>query len=275
MAATRGYLSPERWYEALDLGKTLKGAISAREADEVVKRLSFKSFSQGYKAMIIWLPEMMNEQAANKLLKILEEPWDRTLFILVSERPETLLSTIISRTQLTAIGQIEEWAMMQYAAQQGVAEEAQQRSYARLAAGNLLEMQRILGGGEDQQRRVMFDHFTSLMRLSYNDKHLELMGWAEEMAQLSRSEQLGFMKYSLALLRDAYIRHAGVGVLSETWGGEAEFCTKFAPFIGNHNIEPLVAQIELAVEQLTQNANPTILFTHFALTVSRMINKIV
>ncbi len=271
---TDGYLSSSQWYEALDLGKTLKGVISAREADEVIKKLSFKSFSGGYKVMIIWLPEMMNEQAANKLLKILEEPWDRTLFLLVSEKSDGLLATILSRTQQTLIPPIESTALESYTAEQGVSDEATRRSYTRLATGNIVELRRLIEGEGAGERRLFFGHFTSLMRLSYNDKHLELMAWAEEMAQLSRSEQLGFMRYSLMLLRESYIRHAGLGNLCYTWGEEAQFCTKFAPFIGNHNIEKLVEQIELGIAQLTQNANPTILFTHFALVVSRMINKL-
>ena len=90
---------PQEWYDALDLGKTLRGAISAREADEIIRKLSFKSFEADYKTMLIWLPEAMNEEAANKILKILEEPWDRTLFILVCEHPDRLLPTIVSRTQ--------------------------------------------------------------------------------------------------------------------------------------------------------------------------------
>ena len=83
-----GYFSPQDWYDRLDLGKTLKGMIAAREADEIIRKLSFKSFEADYKTMLIWLPEAMNEEAANKILKILEEPWDRTLFILVCEHPD-------------------------------------------------------------------------------------------------------------------------------------------------------------------------------------------
>ena len=91
-AERRGYFSPQEWYDRLDLGKTLKGMISAREADEIIRKLSFKSFESDYKTMLVWLPETMNEEAANKILKILEEPWERTLFILVSEQPERLAS---------------------------------------------------------------------------------------------------------------------------------------------------------------------------------------
>ena len=94
-----GYFSPQEWYDRLDLGRTLKGAISAREADGIIRKLSFKSFAAEYKCVIVWLPETMNEEAANKILKILEEPWEKTLFVLVSERPDLLLPTILSRTQ--------------------------------------------------------------------------------------------------------------------------------------------------------------------------------
>ncbi len=269
-----GYLSPEAWYEALELGRTLKGAISVDEADEVIRTLSFKSFSGGYKSMVIWLPEKMVEQAANKLLKILEEPWERTLFILVSESPESLLQTILSRTQQLEIPQIERSALVEYARQRGVADEKQRERMAHLASGDLLELQRLMSGEGLGERGEYFSLFTQLMRLCYNDKHLELMVWAEEMAQLSRADQLGMLRYSTMMLREAYIRHAGLEQICYTWGEEAAFCTKFAPYIGNANIEFLIGEIELALAQLTQNANPTILFTHFALTVSKVINKL-
>lgn len=273
ISASKGYLAPAKWYEAMELGKTLKGAISVREADEVIRRLSFKSFTGGYKSMIIWLPEMMNEQAANKLLKIIEEPWDKTLFILVSQSPELLLSTIISRTQEVAVGAISTEALEQYAASKEVSDPQQRHSIARLAAGDLIEMQRALSGEGEGQRSEYFELFTQLMRLSYNDKHLELMTWAEEMAQLSRADQLEMLRYSIMLLREAYIRHAGLPELCYTWGSEGDFCTKFAPFIGNENIEFLVSECERAIAQIGQSANPTILFTHFALSVSKQITK--
>lgn len=273
MERTSGYLTPAEWYESMELGKTLKGVISVKEADEVIKKLSFKSFTNGYKAMIIWLPEMMNEQTANKLLKILEEPWEQTLFILISESPDRLLSTILSRTQEVIIPRIEGEALDGYLRSRGIDDASRRESMIRLSMGNLVELQRLIEGDSSGQRKEFFDLFTQLMRLSYNDKHMELMTWAEEMAQLSRADQIEMLRYSVMLLREAYIRHAGLPSLGYTWGAEAEFSTKFAPFIGNDNIEFLVGECERAIEQITQNANPTILFTHFALCVSKEIKK--
>ncbi|MFI3292987.1 MAG: DNA polymerase III subunit delta [Rikenellaceae bacterium] len=269
-----GYITPSMWFEELDLGKTLQGVISAKEADEIIRKLSFKSYGAEYKAMIIWLPEMMNEQAANKILKILEEPLGKTLFVLVSERSEKLLSTIISRTQKVDIPRVDVADMESFAAKHGVADPSQRRAMARVASGDIVELRALINGVEESQRRDNFANFTSLMRLSYNNKHLELMTWAEEVAAMPREQQRAMLQYCLHMLREAYVIHAGVGEISYLWGDEADFCKKFAPFIGNQNIEFLIGQIELAIAQLSQNGNPTIIFTHFALIVSKQINKL-
>ena len=272
-AQTGGYFTPAEWYDRLDLGKTLKGMISAREADEIIRKLSFKSFGGGYKIMLVWLPETMNDEAANKILKILEEPWERTVFLLVSERADFLLPTIISRTQEVAVPRLEPEVLEREALAAGC-EAARARSAARLACGDLTALRRLAEGGSDERRAENFELFRQLMRLSYNDRHLELVTWAEDAARLSREQQREFLRDAARLLRESYVIHAGLGEISYLWGGEAEFCTKFAPFIGNGNIEPIVAQIESAAAQIAQNGNPTIVFTHFALAVSKMINRL-
>lgn len=273
-AERRGYFSSQEWYDRLDLGKTLKGMISAREADEIIRKLSFKSFESDYKTMLVWLPEAMNEEAANKILKILEEPWERTLFILVSERPDRLLPTILSRTQEVAVPRIAPEVLEAEARRRGVSDPVQARNMARLAGGDLLELGHLVAGENDALRKEYFDLFCALMRLSYNDKHLELIGWAEEVAQLSREQQQGFLRNAARLLRESFMLHAGIPQIGYLWGEELAFCSKFAPFVGAQNIEPLIAEIERAGAQIAQNGNPTIVFTHFALTVSKMIKHL-
>ena len=270
VASTAGYFTPQQWYDRLDLGKTLRGMISAKEADEIIRRLSFKSFESEYKIMLIWLPETMNDEAANKILKILEEPWEKTIFLMVSERPDLLLSTIISRTQEVAVPRLTVEDLMPMVD----GDEQQRRNTARLAAGDLIEMRRLTGGEEDAVRRESFDLFCRLMRLSYNDKHLELIDWADEVATLTREQQRFMLRHAARLLRESYMLHAGLGQISYLWGEEAAFCNKFAPFIGNQNIEFLIGEIEQAMRQVSQNGNPRIIFTHFALAVSKQINRL-
>ena len=269
-----GYVSPQDWYDRLDLGKTLKGMIAAREADEIIRKLSFKSFEADYKTMLIWLPEAMNEEAANKILKILEEPWERTLFILVSEQPDRLLPTIISRTQEVCVPRIAPDVLARVAAERGVSDPLQARNMARLAGGDLLELNHLVAGESDALRKENFDLFCGLMRLSYHDKHLELVSWAEDAAQLSREQQRAFLRDAARLLRESYMLHAGIREISYLWGEELAFCSKFAPFVGSQNIEPLIVEIESASAQIAQNGNPTIVFTHFALSVSKMIKHL-
>lgn len=270
MSQSGGYFTRQEWYEKLDLGKTLQGMISAKEADEIIRRLSFKSFQSKYKVVIIWQAETMNEEAANKILKILEEPWENTIFLLVAERSDLLLKTILSRTQETSVPslRVEDLTALSHGSEQ------ERRSMARLAAGDLIQMRRMVQGEGDELREECFELFCRLMRLSYNDKHLELLDWADEVAQLSREQQRQMLTHSSRLLREAYMLHAGLGQISYLWGEEAKFCNNFAPFIGNQNIEILISEIESAMRQINQNGNARIVFTHFALAVSKQINRL-
>lgn len=268
-----GIFTAEEWYERLDLGKTMKGLITAKESEEIIRKLQFKSFSSEYKAMIIWLPETMNQEAANKILKILEEPWEKTLFILVSERADLLLQTITSRTQEVTVRGIDNATLERIALSQGKSE-VEARNMARLAKGSILELEALMRGESDEARHQYFELFCALMRLSYNDKHLELIEWAEEMTTLTREAQRQFFLNAVRLLRESYMLHAGLGSISYLWGEEADFCRKFAPFIGNQNIEILVEEIETAMMEIAQNGAPRIVFTHFALAVSKQINRL-
>lgn len=266
---TAGYFDEQQWYSAINIDNQ-QGIISRNEADEIIRKLSFKPFEAGSKVMIIWLPEKMRTEAANTILKILEEPWDRTLFIMVSESPEKLLPTIISRTQEVPVpaidtADIEAWMGQEY----GLAGK-ELSNMARLSRGDIIEA-RQLAEGKHETGEEYFELFASLMRLSYNDRHMELLDWADGVASMGREQQKRFLEYSIRLLRESYMMNAGISEITYLWGSEHDFCTKFSPFIGNHNIEPLVSEIELAIRQIGQNGNPRIIFPHFALSVSKLI----
>lgn len=269
---TGGYFSAQQWYDTLDLGKTLKGSIAVREAEEMITKLSYKSFSSRYKTMLIWLPETMHERAANMILKILEEPWEDTVFILVSERPDLLLGTIRSRTQEVTVPRLSAEVLEREVRAAGVTDEATVRNTARLASGDLLRLRQILSGESDEIQSENFSLFRTMMRHCYQNKHLELLVWADEVATLSRERQMGLMADFARLLREAYITHAGAHGASYLWGEEAEFCKKFSPFIDSRNIEPIIELLEEAQRRLRQNGDPRIVFSYFALATSKYIN---
>ena len=241
---------------------------------QVIDEVQYSPAEGRFKVYIIDEVHMLSTGAFNALLKILEEPWEKTLFVLVSERPDLLLPTILSRTQEVVVPRLTDEEVRAELERRGERDPEKIRTFTRLAAGDLIELEHLLRGEGDELRKDDFEFFCSLMRLSYNDKHLELMAWAEEVAQLSREQQRAFLTDAVRLLRESYLLHAGLGEISCLWGEEAKFCRNFAPFIGNQNIESLVAEAESAMAQIRQNGNPTIVFTHFALSVSKMIKKL-
>lgn len=269
---TGGYFDEQMWYRAIDM-ENQQGLISRAEADSVIQKLSFKAFEARYKVMIIWLPEKMRPEAANSLLKILEEPWEGTLFLMVSAAPRSLLPTILSRTQETVLPAIDTAAVEDYLRRTCRIEPEAAHTAARLCGGDLLRGLAIArsGGGDENE---YFQMFQWLMRYAYNDKHLELLQWAEDAAAAGREQQKEFFGYALRMLRESYMLNAGMEEISCLWGSELDFCRKFSPFIGNHNIEALIAEIESAAAQIGQNGNAKIIFTHFALVVSKLIVKI-
>ena len=206
------------------------------------------------------------------ILKILEEPWEDTIFILVAEQPDKILGTILSRTQEVTVPRLSAEDLMTEIRKSGVTDEAEVRNMARLACGDLLQLQQLLSGEEDEIKSENFNLFRTMMRHCYSNKHLELLVWADEVASLSRERQMGLMADFARLLREAYITHAGVAGASYLWGEEAEFCKKFSPFIGSDNIEQMLELLEEALRRLRQNGDPRIVFSYFALATSRYIN---
>lgn len=257
------------WYDAIN-AQNAQGIIPQKEADEIIRKLSFKAFEGERKSVIIWLPERMKREAANSLLKILEEPWDGTLFLLISEHPESLLTTITSRTQGISVGRIEPEELAEYAVRKLGATPEAAAAAARVADGSLITLRRALQG-EGATLTDNFELFTRLMRLSYSNRHLELFEWAEQLATAGRESQKHFLEYVLGMIRESYMLTAGVESVSHLWGAERDFCLKFAPYVANHNVEQLVAEMERALRDIGQNGNPRMVFTHFALAVSKLI----
>ncbi len=263
-----GYFDEQGWYAEVGM-ENKQGIITKKESDEIIRKLSFKAFESEWKAVVIWLPERMNESAANCLLKILEEPWDKTLFLMISEHPERLLPTITSRTQEISVGRIDRKALAHAAtARFGIgAEEAE--NAARVADGDMVRLVQLFSDEWSQMRSENFQQFATLMRLAYSQKHLELMEWAEAMAKTGREAQKHFLEYSIGMLRESYMLTAGLSPISYLWGEEAAFCTKFAPFVNNSNIELLIEAFERTLRDIACNGNAKIVFVHFALAASK------
>lgn len=262
------YLSEAEWYNAIDM-KNKQGLISTAVAAHVIKALSLKSYESEYKVMIIWLAERMNIAAANKLLKIIEEPPAKTVFLLVSENPTLLLKTITSRTQQITVPPIDEQSMAQALEQRMGVDPTQAANMAHIACGSYSKAQMLCTTpiGEHYERYVQ------LMRLCYANKYLDLLAWAENTAKLNREEIKDFINYALDITRNSLMLNLGLPELCFSSNEEQQFVQKFSPYIHRQNIEKISSELNAVNEHIARNANASIVFTDFVLKLSQIIGN--
>lgn len=256
------YFSLDQWLNAMG-ATTQQAIITGAESDELSRKLSLKSSQGGYKVSIIWLPERMNATSANKLLKLLEEPPQQTVFIMVSEEPEKLLETIRSRTQRIDIKKIDTQAMEQTLVEQrGIDAEAAHR-IARAANGNWLKALDELDAGNENH--LFFDLFVMLMRLAYRRDIHELKKWSENAAAMGREKQKRMLTYFLRLIRENFIYNFGNGELNYMTQEEEDFARNFARFVNEANVMGISDLLQLCLRDIGQNANAKIVFFDLAL----------
>ena len=251
-------------------GKTAQ--IYKNEATSIVKKLSTKPFESEYRVMIIWLPEKINETASNKLLKIIEEPYPKTHFLLVSNEPEKVLGTIQSRCQRLNIPPLNPTWM--------------QPSF------------------EEDDRQMFFDKFCAMMRLSYMRKIFDMREWSLEMAALGRQRQQNYLQYAQSMIRENFIMNVHVGGVegferfegvegfegfegvegSEKFEGgecklnymkedEEQFSSRFHLFVNHRNVEGIMNELALAEADIAQNASAKIVFFDLSLKLIMLLKN--
>lgn len=256
------YVDLPQWMLKIGAGNQ-QPQIYVRESDEIQRKLSFKSSQGGYKVMLVWLPEKMNTECANKLLKLLEEPPLKTVFLLVSEQPDSLLPTIVSRTQRInlhplADDEIERFLRDRY----GLVEE-DAHDIARRSSGSLLKAVENIQLSEEN--RLCFELFVNLMRMAYRRDVRSLKTWSEQVVGMGRERQKNLLEYCQRMVRENFItnfRHPEMVYLNPD---EEQFAVRFSPFINERNIISVMALLEEAQCHVEQNVNPKMIFFDMAL----------
>jgi DNA polymerase-3 subunit delta' len=263
------YISLNDWFNELS-AENKQPIIPVEEANDILKKLSYTSYEGSYKIMIIWQPEKMNAESANKLLKILEEPPEKTIFVLVSNHTEQLLTTIISRVQQIPFyncseQEISEALVSNYKVNADVA-----RQTAILANGNYAEAITLLTHNEESVSFLA--HFQSFMRLALKFDPSKALVWIDENASSGREKQKQFLQYGLEVFRDCLMYNFGDKNLVRLSGQEKQFLEKFAPFVNQKNYERLVEEFNSNYYYIERNANPKILFMDLILKTNELIN---
>lgn len=275
------YFGVNDWYAKIS-GDAKQGMIYGNESEEIIRKLSLKTYESEYKVMIIWLPEKMNATCSNKLLKILEEPPEKTVFLLVSNEPDQMITTILSRTQHIHIPRLSEKEIVKALLNNDELEiEDEDAIYAaHIANGSYLNAIAVLNEGDENKQN--FERFVMIMRLAWqvgNKKdHASLKTlkkWSDDMAAASmgRERQKNFLVYAQRMTRENFIRNLQQPGLNYLTSFEADFSQRFSPFINERNVEEIMAEFALAERHIEQNVNAKMVFFDLTLKIIMLLKK--
>ena len=264
------YFNLSQWLTHID-AENAQGLIYERESDSIIKKLNLKSFESEFKVMIIWLPEKMHAACSNKLLKQIEEPSSKTLFILVTENEESVIGTIRSRTQLINFPLVDKKALKNALINiEGINKEIIPDA-VHLANGNYIKALEFLNPSEEEQ--FYFLKFQEMMRQAYKREVLAQIEWAEEMAKIGRDKQKAFFNFALRIIREYFVMNMKQSNLVYLKKEEKEWGARFAPFINERNIIQFNNEFELAIKHIAMNGSPRIIFLDTALRMVRLIKQ--
>lgn len=270
------YGSVNDWYEAIGIQKK-QGNISVHEAASILKKLILKPFEGGYKVMIIWMAEKMNTEAANKLLKLLEEPTDKTVFILIAEDEKAILQTILSRCQILHFNALNEQEIVQGLIEKENCDEVDAYSIAKQAQGNYNKALKLRYNITNE---YPFDEwFVTWVRAAFRaNKNArvvsDLIKWSDEIASIGREKQKLFLNHCMELFRQALLLNYSTAELVYMEPKVENFKLKnFAPFVNEHNILEIYQEIEDATYHIERNGNAKMIFTDLSIKLTRLIHK--
>ena len=263
------YFSLAQWLEAMG-AENQQAIITVGEAGELLKRMMMKANQGGWKVSIIWLPEKMNLECANKMLKLIEEPPQHTIFIMVCREPDELLDTIRSRVQRFDMKRIKtEDIATALIEKRGLQPEDANR-VARLSGGNWLKALEELNAASEN--KLFFDYFVTLMRQAYMKDLRELKRWSESVATMGREQQKSLLEYFMRMAREAFIYNFHNDELTYMTTDEEQFCKKFARFVHEGNIIGFQQLYQRALRDIGQNANAKMVFFDITMQVAVLLH---
>ena len=274
------YVTYNQWLGVMG-GDNKQGGIFVDESKEILNKLSFKTYEAEYKIMIIWLAEKMNPQTANKLLKILEEPPEKTLFLLIAESADQILPTILSRTQIIRVPKIDTQSLADYLVETCHATSLQcdiheALSIAHISNGNLAAALNVLQSSDESD--YFLQMFIRMMRTCWSvwgkkQAMLELLAWCEEITQLGREQQKAFLLYCMRMVRENFALNREQPSLAFLTDAENDFSQKFNAFIHPDNVHQLTDELNTAYYHIESNGNKNIVFLDLACKIVVMLKR--
>lgn len=264
------YFNLTQWLDHID-AENSQGLIYAKESEEILRKLSLRIYEAKYKIMIIWLPEKMHESCANKLLKIIEEPTDNTIFLLVSDTPDNIITTIQSRCQRINVHGVAESDIVQALESEYNILSDDATTVAHLSKGSYLKAVETISLNEEH--KFFFNLFVQMMRASYARNIKEIKTIGNELAAIGRENQKSFLIYSQRMVREYFVSNLHQPEITYLAQDEANFGIRFAPFINERNIVGFMDELALAERHIEQNVNAKMVFFDLCLKITMLIKQ--
>ena len=266
---TNPYMTLDDWFSVIE-AENKQPVIGTDESGDILKKLSLTTFEAEYKIMIIWMAENMNDVASNKLLKLLEEPPDKTLFILVTENEDRLLRTIVSRTQLVKVPRLSD-EDLSAALQEKFALNAEDAARITFQAdGSFSKAQELVSQNEQATQHLQL--FQQWMRGCLKFDMKRVMETVDEFAASGRERQKQFLQYALEMIRESLLVNYADPKLIRIGGEEKNFIVKFAPFVHAANANRFMGEINEAHLHITRNGSAKIIFMDLSMKANELLN---
>ncbi len=260
------YVDLDIWRSRLNADNK-QANINIAECHDIIKKLSYKAFEAETKVLIMWLPEYL-EKEGNSLLKIIEEPPANTLFLLVANNQEYILSTLLSRTQIVKIPKLADATIEQYLVRQHHLSDELSASYSFLADGNLIEAKSLAAQAHNDNEEI----FAEWLRRGYGNKVPDLISFVDQAASWGRENQKNFLKYGINFLRECSLIISGADSLVKLPVRALETAQKLSKHVLDLNMAAaIIAELERAHYHIERNANPKILFLDVSLQLVKII----
>ncbi len=270
LTAQNAYINLNQWYEAIGI-ENKQAIINKDDCNAIIKTLGYKSYESEYKVMIIWMVEKLFHAAAPKLLKILEEPPEKTLFILISENQDQILATIKSRTQIVKVPQLKDEILIDTLVKQHGCNPEDARRIVNLSEGSYHKT--LINLESDEEEKNNFAMFRDWMRLCYQTDVSKVISYTNDLAKIGREPQKRFLSYALRTSRNGILLNLNQNNLVKLENEELSFMKKFSPFINTANIQEFNKELNEALYHIERNANPSILFLDLSLKVMRLLRR--
>ena len=268
--AKKSYFTIDTWVAHID-AENKQAIIYSAESERIIHKMNLRIYEAAYRILFIWTPDRMHEACANKLLKIIEEPPANTAILMITDHPDRILDTIVSRSQLAYIPPIKPDIMTEVLKKQWGITEDDARSITHLSGGNYFKAIEHLSVENDDL--FFLEQFKNMMRNGWTRSIVAMKAFSDEMASLGRERQKNFLSFCQRQIRENFVRCLREPALNYLNKEEADFANNFSPYVNERNIVDMMDELTLAEMHISQNVNSKMVFFDLSIRITVLVKR--